>query len=643
MKNIILPFIASCVLVLSTPCPGSGTGIGLASNSSTHSLASDSVSGSTDILITGIYFDPFLLGEASEAIQIQNVGENAVSVSGWSLSDDHGTVYFPPGATLAAHQKLWASKSAFAFRSEFGFSPAYEYGADSDPAVPEMNGTALTLANSGDVVILKNDQSETVDAVPYAGATLAPPAWNGPSVKPYSITGGSTEGQIIFRKMREIDGLPATDTDMVGDWAQDGADSNLGKRVQYPGWDVDEFFQIERATEYAQVKYCVAPDNLFQCYRDEILAARDTVRIETYSYDQAGLVDALTRQIAVGVQVSLLLDGGALDDQGKWACRQIELQGGQCWLMDHKPQANIAKRYSSLHGKWTIIDGKRLIVGSENVGDDAMPSDDKRDGTFGVRGGDLITDSPLFVAGAQAIINADFDPARHSDIRRWGTSANDYPPLGFVPNYVNGGNTYPVRFPNPFVLSGTFSFELVQCPENCLRASDALFGMIARAGSGDRLLVEQLYERKFWGEGASSTAANPNLRLEAYIGAARRGAHVQILLDSFYDTFSNARSNYETCRYVNQLSRYYSIECRLGNPTGRGIHNKMVLLKHGATGFVHLGSINGSETSSKLNRELAVQVESPSAYGYWEKVFDYDWSVSTLAPRQIFLPIIFTR
>ena len=84
------------------------------------------------------------------------------------------------------------------------------------------------------------------------------------------------------------------------------------------------------------------------------------------------------------------------------------------------------------------------------------------------------------------------------------------------------------------------------------------------------MLVEQLYERKSWGEGLSNPALDPNLRLESYISAARRGARVQILLDSFFDTFSDARSNFETCRYVNQLSSYYSIECRLGNPTGGG-------------------------------------------------------------------------
>jgi hypothetical protein len=38
-----------------------------------------------------------------------------------------------------------------------------------------------------------------------------------------------------------------------------------------------------------------------------------------------------------------------------------------------------------------------------------------------------------------------------------------------------------------------------------------------------------------------------------------------------------------------------------------------------------VGSINGSETSNKVNRELALQVRSAALYDYLHAVFDYDW------------------
>lgn len=592
------------------------------------------------ILITAVYYDPPLTGEDSEAVQLQNIGDSPVSLANWHIADDVNTVTFPADTTIDPIQKIWITRSASAFRSEFGFEANYEYGNDSEPAIPNLTGDPFSLHNSGDSIWLQDNQGAVVDAVAYGNATLDTADWQGTGVQPYRIGDASIEGQVLYRKLQERDGRPIADTNTAHDWAQDTADNALGKRLFYPGWDLDEFFQTAKAREFANVKYCVAPDSLFECVRDEIIAASQTISVEIYSLSQAALVNALTDRLDQGVNVSVLLDGGALEDQGKWACEELEAHGGQCWLMAGKPQSSIRKRYDNLHGKWMIFDQARVAIGSENIDGDAMPSDDKSDGTYGARGGYLVTDSPTLVQAAQAILERDFDPLHHADVRRWGTNANDFPPLGFVPNYDNGGTSYRVRYPIPFTLDGEFEFELVQCPENCLRLSDGLLGLVARAGQGDTLLTEQLYEYEFWGGSSSNPLADPNLRLEAYLAAAQRRAHVRILLDKFYDSPEDARSNFRTCEYVNQFSGRYDIECRLGNPTGRGIHNKLVLLKQGKQGWVHLGSINGSETSSKLNRELATQLESLEAYGDWAAVFEDDWVVSTTRPTRQWLPFI---
>lgn len=635
--------LRSCYLVLLFPALVLAANAAPMGNAQASAPAIVSAGAPANVLITAVYYDPPLTGEASEAVQIQNMNDAPLSIAGWSLADDHGQVTFPAGSALGKHQKLWAGKSASAFRLEFGEPPAFEYGGNSDSAVPDLQGTALSLGNDGDNLVLRDDKGAVVDAVAYEQGSLGAPEWTGPPVQPFLISGGATEGQILFRKMAEDNGLPVPDTNSASDWAQDANDSYSGKRILLPGWDLDEFFQPLKVREFAHIKYCVAPDNIFDCYKDEILAAHDSIDIEAYVLNNAELVDIFAQRIKEGIRFRALFDADALDDQGRWACQRIEAAGAECWLIDAKPQANIVKRYDNLHAKLTVIDGKRVVIGSENLGSDGMPFDAKADGTMGTRGGALVTDSPGLVARTVEILNHDLDPLNHRDIRRWGSSANDYPPLDFVPNYATGGVGYALRFPSPLSTQGVLSSELIQCPENCLRRQDALLGLIGRADSGDTLLVEQLYERTYWGMGNGNPVRDPNLRLEAYIQAARRGAHVQVLLDSFYDTFADTRSNFETCRYINGLSVYYSIECRLGNPTGLGMHNKMVLLQHGPTGYVHLGSMNGSETSAKLNREVAVDVESPAAYEYWAKVFAYDWSVSNLSPRLIRLPIIFKR
>jgi hypothetical protein len=58
-------------------------------------------------------------------------------------------------------------------------------------------------------------------------------------------------------------------------------------------------------------------------------------------------------------------------------------------------------------------------------------------------------------------------------------------------------------------------------------------------------------------------------------------------------------------------------------------------------GWVHTGSINGSENSSKSNRELALQVKSTQAYNYLATVFWHDWVLSGgEVPRARYLPLV---
>jgi hypothetical protein len=157
-------------------------------------------------------------------------------------------------------------------------------------------------------------------------------------------------------------------------------------------------------------------------------------------------------------------------------------------------------------------------------------------------------------------------------------------------------------------------------------------------------LVEQFYELVTWNasnpeKGINSTPeTDPNPRLEAYIEAARRGAAVRILLDGFVSgDYQNP--NQETISYLRSVGQAegLDLEARLANPTHLGLHNKMILADIGDEQYVHVGSINGSEVSSKVNRELALQIRSAQAYDYLESVFEHDWRTAT---PPIYLPLV---
>ena len=141
-----------------------------------------------------------------------------------------------------------------------------------------------------------------------------------------------------------------------------------------------------------------------------------------------------------------------------------------------------------------------------------------------------------------------------------------------------------------------------------------------------------LYENLFWGAEASNISDDPNPRLEAYLAAARRGAKVRVLLDAYFDNqdLASPRSNLRTVEYLNAmaLNEGLDLQARRRNPTGQGIHNKMVLAQIGGRGWVVVGSLNGGEVSAKLNREMALKVASDEAYSYLADVFWYDWDVT---------------
>ncbi|MCA9958307.1 MAG: lamin tail domain-containing protein, partial [Anaerolineales bacterium] len=54
-------------------------------------------------------------------------------------------------------------------------------------------------------------------------------------------------------------------------------------------------------------------------------------------------------------------------------------------------------------------------------------------------------------------------------------------------------------------------------------------------------------------------------------------------------------------------------------------------------GFIHVGSINGTEQASKGNRELALQVQSDAAYAFLAQMFASDW------PDYVYLPLLFNN
>ena len=578
-------------------------------------------------LIEALYYDGYTPYEPDEAVRVVNVSEAELDLGGWRIARAPGTggAVFPAGATLAPGQAAWAACEAAAFEKQFGHKPDFEVG-DTDPEVPGMGGAWPRLANDGGRCLLYDAENTIADALVYGDAAELVDAWLGPALRPWTPSSYfGAEGQILHRKGDEATGLPLADTDTAADWAQEPGDPLAGRRVLYPGWDLDAFRRPARATETARLTVAIGPDHLYDVVRAHLAGARESIWIEAYAFESEALAEVLLERRAAGVEVILLLEsgpaGGAADAQ-RWICRRVRDAGGQVWFMG---SGQTPARYRFQHSKFVVVDGRMALVGSENFNPTAMPSDDKSNGTAGRRGVLLATDAPAVVERLRAIFQADLDPAHHGDLLTCAERpdlCSGLPPLP-EPDYTS----YTVAFEGPLEIEGEMEFEVVQAPENSLHAGSGLLGLVGRAGAGDTVLVSQFYEHVAWGPAGATPETDPNPRLEAYLDAARRGARVRILLNSHvFGDYQN--ENVATVAFLQAAARRegLDLEARLGNPTLLGLHNKLVLVHAGGRGTVHAGSLNGSEVSSKVNREVALQVGSDAAYEYLRALFEHDWA-----------------
>jgi len=562
---------------------------------------------------------------SGEAAALINLGSHAVSLDGWGLNDDPnagGGVWFPATATIGPGQILWLAQDGDGFYPVWGFDADWDVQAAARPASRLDGSWPIGLfADAGDAAYLLDAGGNVVDALAY-GTGSAHQGWTGPAVLyPYRGYGG---GQVLYRKLDPATGLPVSDTDTAAGWAQDPDDPIDGRKLRYPGWDLEEMFFPAEITGTANFTLAVAPEGTLDVVSRTIGSAQHTLRIEAYTLESAPLYRVISGRIRSGVAVTVLLESGpagGMDDAEKWIAQRL-----------HDPPTSTvyfigqtAPRYDFQHAKFILVDDRLAVVSSDNFGENSMPSDRKDNGTMGHRGFVAVTDSPGVIARLAEVFRRDCDPVHHRDVVAYaGANA---PPDDFGPLPAPDWTTYTAPFTAPLATTATH-VTVLHAPEHALRDRDSLLGLIGRAGRGDEILMMQMSEPFTWTAGAGPAGLNP--RLQAVIAAARREAEARVLLDDYYDDPLAANKNTAACLRLNGIAAQegLSLVCRLANVTGLGIHAKVFLVRVGDERWVHLGGINGTENSNKKNREVALQFRSAEAHEWMQVIFQHDWALS---------------
>ena len=600
----------------------------------TNSLHSSSgASDAPEVVINEVAWMGTTASYYDEWIELYNNADHDIDLYGWLLEAADGSPAIVLTGVIPAR----------------GFYLLERTADDTVRNVPADQLYTGALANTGETLRLY--RARVIDVVVYGDATPPRSGWSGAAVRQYSSNGIGADGQVLFRKRDEGTGLPLADTDAAADWANDTAPGYAlygpvhagdvyGKRAMYPGWDWDAYTATLALTATVPITVGIAPDNMYTVVADLLRRAQHDILIEAYTFDSVWLTAIITERIRAGVAVTVLLEGGAVADQELWVAAKVAAAGGHVYFMHNDPAAGIHDRYANQHAKVVVVDGRWVAVGSENLGNHAMPVDDKANGTAGNRGVVLVADLPALADYLTTLFARDCDPRHHLDVVAYGTMARYTVSPTYTPPYSPGGGyEYAATFSATAPAFQADYLEVVHAPETALRYRDGLIALLLRAGAGDEVYVEQLYERHHWGLSSSNVLSDPNPRLEAYIQAARQGARVRVLLDKGMD---DRRMNYDTAFYLLSVAadEGLDLDVRLGNPTRRGIHNKMVLMRLGDERYVHVGSINGSEASSKVNREVALNVRSSQVYDYLKQVFDYDWAHSG-GPYEVYVPLVF--
>ena len=599
-----------------------------------------SVPSSPGVLISAVFADGYASRDADEALQIWNVGDHDIDIGGWRIEDGSRAARFPPGVIIAAGAYGWVTRDAAAFARSFGHPPDWAWGDPvlvDDRAVGPMvtDGSGPTLANVGDEVRLVDAAGTSIDVVVYGETASGEPieGWLGPAVRPFhpGVIGGAH--QVVYRTLDQETGRPIADTDRGVDWASSPDVSLHGRRARFPGWDLEEVLSAPWSfEEKARLEVVLAPDGLFRFLDRHIAAATESIDIMVYTFEHPALAERLAARARAGVHVRLLVDGspaGGHDPTGRWCLNLLAESGADVRFLDDAD--GIRARYRSQHAKLIVINDRMVLVGTENPTLGSAPVD----GTAGRRGAWVATDALGVLEWARLLFDRDFDLVNHTDLRPFQPRdpKRGAPAPDFLPKRGGGGPGYTPRWVDPTIADGPLEIETVSAPETTRRLGLGLLGLVARAGRGDVVRVAQLREPLWWGGGAAEGEIALNPRLVAYLDAARRGARVRVMLDGYFDDSEHPNSNAAAVAWLRERASAESLdlEARTANPTGKGLHAKVILVESDGADegpgerWIHVGSVNGTEVASLVNREVALNIRSAAAHDALATVFDQDW------------------
>ncbi|MBC8521417.1 MAG: lamin tail domain-containing protein [Methanomicrobia archaeon] len=409
-------------------------------------------------IITEVYYDTYLKGDTGgEFIRIHNPTGSSINICGWQITDREGVITFPEWADINAGSGLYLAYNATAFYDELLQKADFEYGVDSDSTPNMIIDGGLKLANTGDEVILKDNEDETIDIVIYGNSMYAGVGWTGTPVKDVS------EGVILERDRNETTGQ-YEDTNSFADWDD--------YRIYVVG---QSHFPYVTFNFNGNVTVFTSPDSSFNEIANAIDNAQESIFLNVYQFHNFYLMDHVIDAIERGVEVKIMLEGDpviGIDDEERYIANETVAAGGEVRFMINNGSRGIHDRYAFNHAKYALIGNETTIVMSENWKNTGVPTNN----TFGNRGWGIIINNPDVTNYFCEVFFEDWKPASKDSFPFTANDSiygNKYggPPPDFVPDRTIPTGNYSHPFDSESI-SGEFNVSPILAPDT----SPCVFG-----------------------------------------------------------------------------------------------------------------------------------------------------------------------
>ncbi len=494
----------------------------------------------------------------AEFIVLKNTCSRDLNLTGWSLSDGEGSVIFVAPLIMAPEERLVVTSNRSTTAAIYPDLRSVQY-----PSEAMVQGRFL-LANDGDDLWLRNKSGAAVDYLVYGSGAPTPP-WIGPAVKRIP------QGEVAQRT--EL--LPNLSS--AAQWA-----------VVPPG---RSSFQPE--TSEAVVEPFSCPENALARLVREIDLATSSIQVSVYELSSSHIVDSLSKKSESGVDVDILIEGQPVSglSNSSIAAAQILSDKG-CDVRMIKTNDSY-RRYDFLHCKYLLIDGRRSVVLSENLGK----------GLSSNRGWGVVVDSQKLTGYLQRMFLEDFRSTSF-DVRSVGLlddHRQDFHPNSSIPGLGD-------------LLAFRANISVVVSPDN---SYSEISKMISSARSF--ICIEQLEFDARWIE---------NGLMEGAIEAAKRGVQVRMLLDSTWSSDVQ-----ETVAELNSLAAAQSLDlvarCTSPHQDFEIMHNKGLIVDECCL----ISSINWVNSALYDNREVGLIIDSKEVTAFFRALFSSDWTVDSEAPE----------